>query len=74
MTAFIVHYFALYLSAVAIVSAVYVFQGNPYQPGPLGTSSFILEKGEGGIPKRTIGTYKLFLLCFRTAGFNAGCV
>ena len=47
---------ALCLSAATIASAVYVFQGDPYQPGPLSTSSFTLEKGEGGIPEHTLGT------------------
>ena len=38
-------------------SALYVFKGDPFQPGPLGVSTVTLDEDPDGIPKRTESVY-----------------
>ena len=40
-----------------IDAAVYEFQGDPFKPGSLATSSVVLEKDSQGIPMHTKGVY-----------------
>ena len=43
------------MDSIPIGSAVYVYKGDPFQPGPLEVSSLTLNEDPDGIPKRTVG-------------------
>lgn len=46
-----------YILLVLLGSALYVFKGDPFQPGPLEVSTVTLDEDPDGIPKRTEGVY-----------------